>query len=219
MRKPRLLDLCCGAGGCSVGYTRAGFDVVGVDINPQPRYPFRFVQGDALKPPINLRDFDVIHASPPCQAWSVANNIHGNTKHPRLIEPIRRLLQKSGKPYVIENVPRAPLIAPIVVCGLALGCDVKRHRIFESNIELAGTTCPKGHPGDWLCIFGHTVLERSPAIGRTVKNGPIFRRKHLGVERGRVAMGIDWMNREELSEAIPPVYTEYIGRQLLAAIR
>jgi DNA (cytosine-5)-methyltransferase 1 len=119
---------------------------------------------------------------------------------------------------VIENVPGAPLRQAIVVCGLTLGCGVKRHRLFESNHLLLGLPCGS-HDGDWVSIFGHTVLERSPAIGRTAKNGPIFRRKHLGTDRGREAMGIEWMSREELSEAIPPAYTEFIGRQLLEQIR
>ena len=223
MTKPRLLDLFCGAGGAAMGYHRAGFEVVGVDIKPQPHYPFEFRLGDALEPNPARRcyawsSFDAIHASPPCQAYSIANNIHQRTDHPRLIEPTRELLRASGLPYVIENVPRAPLVDWVNVCGLALGLNVKRHRWFESNQVLFGTECPKGHPGDWLLVFGHTVLERGHQIGRTAKNGPIIRRKHVGTDRGRAAMGIDWMNRDELSESIPPAYTEFIGKQLMEVI-
>lgn len=203
-----------------MGYFRAGFtDITGVDIAPQPRYPFRFVQADALEYLACFWPrFDAIHASPPCQRYSMANNIHQKPDHPDLVEPTRLALDRIGLPYVIENVPGAPLVNAIVLCGLSLGCGVKRHRLFESNHLLLGTDCVGGHPGDWVSVFGHTVLERSPAIGRTAKNGPIFRRKHLGTDRGREAMGIDWMTREELSEAIPPAYTQFIGTQLLGVL-
>ncbi len=217
--RPKLLDLFCGAGGCSVGYHRAGFEVVGVDNRPMPRYPFTFIQADALETLKSIGErFDVIHTSPPCQAFSQANNIHGRTDHPDLIMATRELLERSGKTYVIENVPGAPLHHPIVICGLALGLNVKRHRLFESNAFLFGTTCPATHKGDWLLVFGHTVLERGKQIGTTKKGGPIIRRKHVGTDRGRDAMGIDWMARDELSQAIPPAYTEFIGKQLLAQL-
>jgi DNA (cytosine-5)-methyltransferase 1 len=213
--KPRLLDLFCGAGGAGMGYHRAGFDVTGVDIRPQPRYPFTFIQGDAMTFPLD--GFDAIHASPPCQAYSVANNIHGRGDHPMLIEPIRQRLLDRGVPYVIENVPRAPLLNPITICGLTLGLNVKRHRLFETSFPVMTYPCA-GHDGDWLLVFGQTVLERGHEIGRTAKNGPIIRRKHVGTDRGREAMGIDWMTRDELSEAIPPAYTEHIGGYLMAEL-
>jgi DNA (cytosine-5)-methyltransferase 1 len=215
--KPRLLDLFSGAGGAAVGYARAGFEVVGVDIAPQPRFPFEFHQADALEFPLD--GFDVIHASPPCQAYSVANNIHGREDHPRLVEPIRARLLAWGGPYVIENVPRAPLLNPVTICGLSLGLNVKRHRLFESNMPLMVPPCHSNHAGDWLLVFGHTVLERGKEIGRTAKNGPIIRRRHVGTDRGREAMGIDWMNRDELSESIPPAYTELIGHQIITCLR
>ena len=212
--RPRLLDLFCGAGGAAMGYHRAGFDVVGVDIRPQPRYPFKFVQADALEWQ-DFDGFDAIHASPPCQAYTVANNIHGRTDHPDLIAPTRELLRQTGLPYVIENVPRAPLIDPVMICGLSVGVNVKRHRLFETSFPVMVPPCHSKHQGDWLLVFGHTVLERGHEIGRTAKDGPRIRRKHVSTDRGREAMGIDWMTRDELSEAIPPAYTELIGAQLL----
>jgi DNA (cytosine-5)-methyltransferase 1 len=224
--RPLLLDLFCGAGGAAVGYHRAGFDVVGVDILPQPRYPFEFIQGDALTPPVDFAAFDVVHASPPCQAYTVANNIH-QADHPNLVPPTRQMLRAVGLPWVIENVPGSPLhvgqdtlfdpgVNGVLVCGRAFPeLNVKRHRLFESNVPLRGTTCPPGHPGDWLLIFGHTVLERGYVAGKAKGGGNVIRRKHTTTERGREAMGISWMNRDELSEAIPPAYTEFVGRALL----
>jgi DNA (cytosine-5)-methyltransferase 1 len=214
MTRPRLLDLFCGAGGAGMGYHQAGFDVVGVDIVPQPRYPFEFHQADALEFPLD--GFDAIHASPPCQAYTIANNIHGRTDHPDLIPQTRGRLQASGVPWVIENVPGSPLRSYVVLCGLALGLNVKRHRWFESSDWLMVPPCPPGHPGDWVLVFGHTVLDRGHQVGITANGGPIIHRNHLGTDVGREAMGINWMTRDELSEAIPPAYTRFIGEQLLA---
>lgn len=221
MNRPRLLDLFCGAGGCSVGYHRAGFDVVGVDNRPMPRYPFEFLQADALEILADtgfLAGFDAIHASPPCQAYSVANNIHGRTDHPDLIQPVRDLLLAWDGPYVIENVPGSPLNNPATICGLSLGLNVKRHRWFESNVFLMIPPCA-GHRGDWLLVFGHTVLERGHVIGKAKGGGNVIRRKHTSTDRGRTAMGIDWMTRDELSQAIPPEYTHMLGEQLLTHLR
>jgi DNA (cytosine-5)-methyltransferase 1 len=202
-----------------VGYARAGFDVTGVDIEPQPRYPYEFHQADALDMLADqefLSGFDVIHASPPCQLYSVANNIHGRDDHPDLVEPVRDALLAWGGTYVIENVPGAPLRNPMTLCGLSLGVNVKRHRLFESNVFMMTPPCGS-HAGDWLLVFGHTVLERGHVIGKAKGGGSRIKRKrkHTTTARGREAMGIDWMNRDELSQAIPPAYTEYIGAQLL----
>jgi DNA (cytosine-5)-methyltransferase 1 len=137
--KPRLLDLFCGAGGAAMGYHRAGFDVVGVDVNPQPRYPFEFVQADALTYP--LEGFDAIHASPPCQPWTRKTPTWGRARvhypdHPQLIEPTRDRLHASGLPYVIENVVGAPLRAQVMLCGSMFGLRIQKHRLFEGNWPL-----------------------------------------------------------------------------------
>ena len=186
-----------------MGYYRAGFEVVGVDIKAQPRFPFEFHQADALEYP--LETFDVTHASPPCQKYSAATR-HLANNSPLLIEPIRHRLLATGRPYVIENVLGAPLLEPITLCGLSLGLNVKRHRLFESNVPLPAPPCVPGHPGDWYVIFGHEVRSR--------RHGHAAGRKN-NLEVGRKAMGIDWMTRGELSEAIPPAYTEWIGRRIL----
>ena len=217
MSRPRLLDLFCCAGGAAMGYHQAGFDVVGVDLRPQPRYPFEFIHADCLTlDPAFIANFDAVHASPPCQKHSAAASLQGKD-HPDLIPATREMLSRSGLPYVIENVPGAPLISPTTICGLALGLNVKRHRLFESNRLLFGTDCPKGHPGDWLIVFGYSALRRSRGSG----TGP---KKDRGKSKGKsvpheetcAAMGIDWMSRTELSQAIPPAYTRFIGAQLLA---
>ena len=197
--RPRLLDLFCGAGGAAMGYHRAGFDVVGVDIKPQPHFPFAFVQADALAPPFDLSDFDVIHASPPCQAFTTLKSLTGKD-YPDLIAETRKCL--SGSLHVIENVAGAPLYFPVRVCGSSLGLGVRRHRYFESNAILWATDCDHPHQPRPIDVTG---------LG-----GPGGRhRKPQNVEHARKVMGIDWMSRAELSQAIPPAYTEFIGRQLL----
>jgi DNA (cytosine-5)-methyltransferase 1 len=213
-RKPRLLDLFCCAGGAGVGYSRAGFDVVGVDTEPQPRYPLPFIQADALNLPKKfLVTFDVIHASPPCQSYSDLAKRNGNADEwPRLIEPVREILKRIGKPYIIENVDGAPLINPVVLCGTMFkGLRVLRHRLFETNFPVL--VPPHGrHP---KC---HTFDKRKSHYGRTndmkdfvsVNGGG-----NCSVAAARDAMGIEWMNKGELNEAIPPAYTEMIGRQLI----
>jgi DNA (cytosine-5)-methyltransferase 1 len=216
--RPRLLDLFSGAGGAAVGYHRAGFDVVGVDHKPQKRYPFELHQADALEFGARYGHlFDVIHASPPCQAYSAANNIHGRTGHPDLIAPTRELLIATGRHYVIENVPRSPLQMAVQICGLALGLGVRRHRWFECSLLLFGTEC-RDHDKDYAIVFGGGARGRSHQSGRTAKGGPIIRRSTLSLARAKEAMGIDWMTSDELSQAIPPAYTEFLGRQLIQAL-
>ena len=212
----RLLDLFCGAGGAAMGYSRAGFDeIVGVDINPQPRYPFEFVQMDAmdvLRHGWHVDDgpIDVIHASPPCQAYTVAQNASKNAAaHPDLIHEVRECLEFIGLPYVIENVVGSPLRNYVQVCGLGLGMNVRRHRWFESNLPLMGVPCSGDSIKDYFVIFGHEVRNR--------RKGTAAGRKNC-IAVGREAMGIEWMTRGELSQAIPPDYTEFIGSQLIAQL-
>jgi DNA (cytosine-5)-methyltransferase 1 len=164
-----------------------------------------------------LERFAAIHASPPCQAFSVANNIHGHAQVD-YIDLTRKMLRASGLPYVIENVPGAPLRHPVQLCGLSFGLGVRRHRLFESNVTFPGSVCPVGHPGEWVMVFGHTVQGRGTTVGRARGGGPHIHRQHVGLERGRQAMGIDWMTLDELSQAIPPAYTRHIGGYLLAAV-
>lgn len=229
--KPRLLDLFCGAGGCAVGYHRAGFEVVGVDIRPQPRYPFPFVEGDALDflrclgagasaCGYYLSDFAAIHASPPCQAYSVTRSINGRPDLPDLLPETRRLLIATGKPWVIENVPGAPMNFAALVCGLSLGLRVKRHRLFESSVWLFGTGCPATH-GDNVIVFGHEALFADKSWVSVYGGGAPAKpdgSRRASADVARIAMGIDWMTRDELSQAIPPAYTHYLGKQLMRAI-
>jgi DNA (cytosine-5)-methyltransferase 1 len=219
--RPRLLDLFCGAGGAGEGYHRAGFDVVGVDINPQPNYPFTFVRADVMRVFWEgfwilggISDFDAIHASPPCQAYSTTKSLH-DTSYPDLVGPVRDLLLETGKPYVIENVAGAPLIQPFKLCGSSFGLNVWRHRLFETNWDV-GMVPPCSHrefpaPIDVTGTGSRRIYDRLDGAGGNS-------RKPRNLEEAQTAMGIDWMTRRELSEAIPPAYTEFIGSQLLAHI-
>ncbi len=207
----RLLDLFCGAGGCSAGYSRAGFDVVGVDIAPQPNYPFEFHLSDALSY-YPLGDFDAIHASPPCQAFSLATRHRGNAHaatHPDLIEPTRDLLEGTGLPYVIENVAGAPIRHDVVLCGEMFGLRIHRHRYFE----LGGFfVWQQPHAAHHLGGALHNCHVEEGYARQVVGN-------YSNHDDASDAMGIDWMTRRELAEAIPPAYTEFIGEQLLAQVR
>lgn len=206
--RPRLLDLFAGAGGAAYGYMLAGFDVTGVDIKPQPRYRGNaFVQADALEYVAQHgHEFDAIHASPPCQRYTVAQNAAKNAPaHPDLVAPVRELVAGTGKPYIIENVVGAPLLQPTLLCGLSFGLNVRRHRLFETNFFVMAKSCQCRNQ-DYYVIFGHEVRNR--------RHGQAAGRKN-SIKEGRKAMGIDWMTRGELSEAIPPAYCEFIGRQLM----
>ena len=207
MKVELMLDLYCGAGGAAMGYYRAfGPDVriVGVDHKPQPRYPFEFVQADAME---FMRDgrgdgFDFYHASPPCQRFSVTKSLH-DKEYPDLIAPTRHALRMTGKPWVIENVPGAPLENPLTLCGSSFGLGVRRHRLFE--------TCP-------IIVFRPFCFhhEQDAPLDVTGTGGPCPRHnKPRNVAGARAAMGIDWMTRPELNEAIPPAYTEWIGRHIM----
>ena len=214
----RLLDLYCGAGGAAVGYNRAGFDeIVGVDLKPQPRYPFEFVQADALTYPLD--GFDAIHASPPCQAFTAMKSMPNAKAHPDLVAATRKRLQASGVPWVIENVPGAPLAHAVILCGtmFRLGCEsaeLRRHRLFETSWPvMAPCSCQHGWLGvgaATIGVYGHAGgSSRAQRYARR-KNG-----QHFPTRARAEAMGIDWMTGTELSQAIPPCYTEFVGRCLL----
>jgi len=209
-RRPRLLDLFSGAGGAAMGYHRAGFDVIGVDIAPMPRYPFEFHQGDARTYP--LEGFDAIHASPPCQKFALASKYNGRI-YPDLVGPTRDRLVSLPIPWVIENVPGAPLRPDYKLCGCMFGLEaagvgqLRRERWFETSWQGPEPMPPCQHWGPPISIAGHGT--------------PTWVRKktgHIRVAVWRQVMGIDWMRREELTEAIPPAYTEYVGRRLLELV-
>jgi hypothetical protein len=195
MGRPRLLDLFCGAGGAAMGDHRAGFDVTGVDIVPQKNYPFPFRQADALEYlAAHGNEYDAIHASPPCQHYANVTRWRGDqSDHPDLLPETRRLLTASGLPWVIENVPGSPMRADLMLCGSMFGIAVRRHRWFETS-------------------WGHFGL--LPAC----QHDGLLPFEHKGERAYADAMGCDWMNKTEAREAIPPAYTEFIGRQLLAAM-
>jgi DNA (cytosine-5)-methyltransferase 1 len=205
----KLLDLFCGAGGAAMGYYRAGFAVLGVDHLPQKHFPFEFHQADAFQ---YLRDhgheFDVIHASPPCQAYTACKTMHTMRKkrYPAMIPELRTLLM-NHRAWVMENVYGAPLRNPVMLCGLSFGLRLFRHRYFESPLLCLSLPHIKhsnviGKDG-FVCMVGHGDSGRSriPADHRTVR-------------AWQRASDIDWMNRNELSQAIPPAYTEWIGKQI-----
>jgi hypothetical protein len=204
--RPRLLDLFCGAGGAAMGYYRAGFDVVGVDNRPQPRYPFEFHQGDAMTWPLD--GFDAIHASPPCQAFSQATKMQGDpSSHPDLLTPTRERLLGQPAPWVIENVPGAPMRVDLKLCGCMFGLGVRRERWFETSWQAFDLRQSCHHPEPIVGVYGYSGSRGSSGIysGR--------------LSRWSEAMGIDWMTHaKQVSQAIPPAYTEYIGGQLLEQI-
>ena len=215
--KPRLLDLFCGAGGASMGYYRAGFEVEGVDINPQPHYPFKFYQADALTFPLD--GYDAYHASPPCQAYSLASVIHRNEgkEYPDLIMATRFRLSLTGHPYVIENVPPTAklMVNPITLCGTMFDLGIFRHRAFEASFSIE-TPKHQKHNGK---IGDGKYFSVAGGAGRWKSWGKVYRNVSKGTrEQWRLAMGIDWMLRYELTQAIPPAYTEYIGKYLMKAV-
>lgn len=222
----RLLDLFCCAGGAGMGYHRAGFEVVGVDLEPQKNYPFEFHQGDALEYlTAHGHEFDAIHASPPCQLYSTTKHSHDASKHPDLLAPTRAALIASKLPYVIENVEGAPLREPLTLCGSEFGLRaldidglplaLRRHRLFESNVWLMGAGG---------CSHDRTQVAGSYTAGRhrtpEHRDNPARRGGYTPALTVRAALlGIDWpMNEHELAQAIPPAYTEWIGRQLMEAL-
>ncbi|MGH3609303.1 MAG: DNA cytosine methyltransferase [Pseudonocardiaceae bacterium] len=218
MSRPRLLDLFCGAGGAAMGYHRAGFEVVGVDIVAQPHYPFRFIKADAIEfiswaPELIAREYDAIHASPPCQGYSRLRHLPWLRDIPRelLIEPVRRELEAIGLPWVIENVEDARMPYSVVLCGTMFDLPLYRHRRFGASFLML---TPDHRKHEHVISSGpRRMADRyKRAGGKNV----------VGVHAGsdpNDALGIDWMKERELSQAIPPAYTEWIGTRLLAALQ
>jgi len=231
MTQLRLLDCFCGAGGAAAGYSRAGFEVTGIDIKPQPRFPFRFIQGDALALSIEFfQEFDLIHASPPCQAHTALRKMWNAKPHGDLIPQTRALLKKSGRPWVMENVPGAPLEGAFMLCGSMFGlvtvnggAELRRHRYFEAN-WFVGLTPQCNHGLTTLGVYGGHVRDRCRTItvtGHTPQQNVQRNRvrETFTADDARVAMGIDWMTMEGLSQAIPPAYSEFIARAWLGQRR
>ena len=222
-RTPRLLDLFSCAGGAGMGYYRAGFEVVGVDIQPQPHYPFEHHVGDALDFVLrHHEEFDAIHASPPCKTHTRLKAFSAS-HHVDLIDETRTALEATDLPWIIENVEGAPLRDPVILCGSSFDLGVRRHRLFESNLPLTAPPCDHAKqdaasPGYPVKRYhsGQPVVVMSPVIGVYGRGQGLGKGE---VELWRKAMGIDWMNKDEMREAIPPAYTEHLGRQLLAAVQ
>lgn len=218
MSRPLLVDLFCKAGGAGKGYHDAGFDVLGVDIEPQPNYPFEFVQADALTFP--LGGFDAIHASPPCQAHvkglgAVNARLGRTSRHRDLIPQTRARLVAAGLPYVIENVEGAPLLSPIKLCGSSFGLKVQRHRLFESNVAMLAPPCAHHLQTEkkyWTSVSSHRGgNRRTSTVVQVYGNGG-------GSDLWAEAMGIGWMTKAELTQAIPPAFTAWVGSYLMAAL-
>lgn len=206
---PRLLVCFCCQGGEAMGYHRAGFEITGVDISPQPRFPFRFIQADAVEyTREHGHEYAAVAGGPPCQWWSKTQRIQGNN-HPQLISPFREVLVELGKPYVIENVEdaRSELVNPELLCGASFGLHTYRHRLFETNWGFGSPAHPE-----------HTA--RPVKMGRALRDGDWYHAvgNFQGVDYVRRDLDVPWMNRDGIRECIPPAYSEYIGRQLLEVL-
>lgn len=202
---PLCLDLFCCEGGAGTGYAQAGFSVVGVDIEPQPRYPFEFVKGDALEYlAAHGRAFDFIHASPPCQGYSGLTPEAHRVKYPKLIPALRAMLRDLGKPYVIENVAgaRHELESPVMLCGTMFGLRTQRHRFFETSFPVAA---PRACNHSEMPLLVTTASKASRAKRHALGLAP------KSVKNAPAAYGIDWMSFNGLRECIPPAFTRYLG--------
>ena len=208
----RALDLFCCAGGAAMGLHRAGFEVYGCDIRPQPRYPFRFIQADALRPPFRLQDFDLIWASPPCQAYSRsahAERARGRV-YPDLVTATREMIDASGVPWIMENVPGAPIRADVILDGTMFGLKVIRERWFELGGWFTLGPTSRKRPG--LLKAGYSCV-----VGSGRPSGmPVEANAWQTIDAVKRAMGIDWMNRREISQAIPPAYSQFLAERFLA---
>jgi DNA (cytosine-5)-methyltransferase 1 len=214
--KPRLLDLFCGAGGAAMGYARAGFEVIGVDHRPQPEYPFEFIEMDVFEALRGAEGFDAIHASPPCQPFTAmrtladagGKRIRETSDH---LEETRKRLVGIGVPYVIENVVGAPLINPVMLCGSSFGLALRRHRLFESSELIFGAPCRHADVPAPIAVYGDHPQQPG--------DKPYRIRRARTLLEGQEAMGIGWMSWKPLTQAIPPDYTEHIGRQLIRSVK
>lgn len=216
--KPKLLDLHCGEGGAGMGYHRAGFRVVGVDKKAQPRYPFEFHQADSLEYLAgHWREFDAFHASPVCKGYSLLAALYPDKQYPDEIADFRKALKETGKPYVIENVPTAPLRDYVMLCGSMFGLRVYRHRLFECNpvILFSPMTC-----NHWGKASGNKSVKAEKRVTPNLIDFEILTvtGHDFILSHAREAMGIDWMSQAGISQAVPPVYTEWIGKQLIGVI-
>lgn len=209
--KPKLLDLFCGAGGAAVGYHRAGFEVTGVDNRPQPRYPYEFHQADAMTYPLD--GFDVIHASPPCQDHSVLSSRTPDHGTGWMLAATRARLQKQSAVWIIENVPGAPMRADFYLCGAMFGLRTYRHRLFELDERVTTLLATPPHSRHRIkTSTKNRASDLSTGLNISVTGDP-------GSSIGPLCMGIDWMTGNELSQAIPPAYTQFIGAQLADIVR
>ena len=239
------IDLYSGAGGASAGYVKASFRMVGVDKFPMPHYPYEFIQCDALKAldillagrslfGYRLEDFAFIHASPPCQRYSRQTATRCRDNWPDLIAPTRQRLQATGLPYVIENVPGAPLINPITLCGTMFNLGnaqykLLRHRLIESSFEIPQLMCVHDDTRLTVGVYGRAANVNSVyqqvrrarlTVGVYGEGARINGGKgSVGMKVANELMGIDWMNAHEICESIPPAYTEYVGKQILTQVR
>lgn len=207
----KLLDLFCGAGGAAKGYANCGFEILGIDIEQQRNYPFEFIQADAIEylKATDLSSFSAIHASPPCQRWSTASGKSDRSSYPDFIRPLRPILEDTGLPYIIENVEYAPLRNPLKLCGVIFpNLRVIRHRLFECNFFVEQ---PKLECGNHPFLYKHKNGTQNPYTGYvTIAGGG-----DAPLKAAQDAIGIDWMPMKDLSQAIPPTYTEYIGQYLI----
>jgi DNA (cytosine-5)-methyltransferase 1 len=213
MNRPLLLDLFCKAGGAAVGYHRAGFDVIGIDIEPQPNYPYEFIQGDAFDQSLWPDHIDALHASPPCQDHTSLKMPHNGRTHGTgwMLAACIDMFRASGVPWVVENVvsatSRAAMSGAVTLCGSSFGLGVRRHRLFLCSFVVLTPDCRHAQQGTPLGVYGNGG---GGQMTRGIKATPA---------QARIAMGIDWMTHREIAQAIPPAYTEHIGRQLLAHVR
>lgn len=207
----KLLDLFCCAGGAAMGYHRAGFEVIGVDIKPQPHYPFEFHQADAFGYLAeHYQEFDVLHASPPCQRYTRSTRMSGKQEdHPDLLQPTIDALKATGKPYVVENVEDAPMTNYLMLCGTMFGLRVFRHRLFVCNPDIMFSPASCNHHS--RSSNGGRHGDQKHPEGKFITVTGSFG----DLPKAKRAMGIDWMNKYELTQAIPPAYTEFIGRRIL----